>query len=101
VQVIIPPFEGGLSPQVAVKNVEFDNGVLVLTLEITAALHKLTLQPTDIMVQGGHLSPIGNYFPWRIPAGETDEFILLLSPDGNGQVVVTLLEQGIEVTMRE
>ena len=63
------------------------------------ALHNLALHPTDIMVQGGGLSPIGNYFPWRIPAGETDEFILLLSPDGNGQVVVTLLEQGIEISI--
>ncbi|MCB0190360.1 MAG: hypothetical protein KDJ65_00300 [Anaerolineae bacterium] len=101
VQVIIPPFDGELTPQLVVKNIELDNGVLVLVLEIKAALHNLTLQPTDITVQGGHLSPIGNYFPWRIPTGETDEFILLLSPDGNGQVVVTLLEQGIEVTMGE
>jgi hypothetical protein len=101
VQVIIPPFEGGLTPQVAVKNVELDNGVLVLVLEITAALHNLTLQPTDLTVQGGSLSAVGNYFPWRIPAGERDEFFLLLSPDGSGQVVVTLLEQGIEVTMGE
>ncbi len=88
-----------MTPQIAVKNIELDNGVLVLVLEITAALHNLALHPTDITVQGGGLSPIGNYFPWRIPAGETDEFILLLSPDGNGQVVVTLLEQGIEISI--
>jgi hypothetical protein len=101
VQVVIPPFEGDLTPQVTLNKVTLDNGMLVLVLEITAALHNLTLQPTDLTVQGGHLSPIGNYFPWRIPAGERDEFILLLSPDGNGPVVLTLLEQGIEVTLGE
>jgi hypothetical protein len=73
--------------------------MLVLLLEITAALRNISLQPADIRVQGGTVSPVGNYFPWRVPAGERDEFILILTPDGSGKVVVTLLEQGIEVSM--
>lgn len=98
-QVVIPPHEGPLAPEVAVKEVELDNGVLVLALEITAALNNITLDPADIQVQGGTVSPVGNYFPWRVPAGERDEFVLVLTPDGSGRVVVTLLEQGIEVSM--
>lgn len=98
-QVVIPPHEGPLAPEVAVKEVELDNGVLVLALEITAALNNITLNPADIQVQGGTVSPVGNYFPWRVPAGERDEFVLVLTPDGSGRVVVTLLEQGIEVSM--
>lgn len=98
-QVIIPPFEGRLSPELTVKEVKLDNGLLVLVLEIRAALRNLNLQPADVKVQGGSISPIGNYFPWRIPAGESDEVILILSPDGSGKVVITLLEQGIEVSM--
>ena len=73
--------------------------MLLLALEITAALNNIALNPADIQVQGGTVSPVGNYFPWRVPAGERDEFVLVLTPDGSGKVVVTLLEQGIEVSM--
>jgi hypothetical protein len=99
VQVIIPPYDGLLSPEIAVKTVDLDNGMLVLVLEITAALYNITLHPTDIQAQGGTISPVGNYFPWRISAGETDEFVLILTPDETGKVTVTLLERGIEVSM--
>jgi hypothetical protein len=98
VQAIIPPYEGLLAPAVAVKQVEMDNGVFILTLEVTAALHNITLHSSDLRIQGGALSPVGNYFPWRVPAGEQEEFMLLLTPDGSGQVTLMLLEQGIEVT---
>ncbi len=100
-QAVIPPYEGLLVPELAVKSVELENGLLVLVLEITAALANLNLQPADIQVQGGTISPVGNYFPWRISASETDEFVLILSPDSNGQVTVTLLEQGINVSINE
>ena len=99
VQVVIPPFEGLLIPEIVVKEVDMDNGLLVLVLEITAALRNIALSPRDIDIQGGTLSPVGNYFPWRVLAGETDEFILLVSPDTSGKVTLTLLEQGIEVSM--
>lgn len=98
-QVVIPPYEGLLAPALAVKKIELDQGTLVLRLEITAALRNLSLQPADIEVQGGLVSPVGNYFPWRVPAGERAEFTLLVTPDGSDRVRVTLLEQGIEVTM--
>ena len=70
-------------------------------LEIEAALSDLTLPPTDLHLQGGTLSPVGNYFPWRVPAGERAEFALLISPDTGGRVIVTLLEQGLEVNLGE
>jgi hypothetical protein len=98
-RVVIPPHDGPLAPEIAVKDVDIDNGTLVLLLEISAALRNITLQPADIQVQGGTVSPVGNYFPWRVPAGERDEFVLILTPDGSGKVVATLLEQGIEVSM--
>jgi hypothetical protein len=98
IRAVIPPYEGLLTPAVIVKNVETDKGSLILRMEITAALHNITLQTNDLGIQGGTISPIGNYFPWRLQAGEQDTFVLVLTPDGSGQVVITLLEQGIEVT---
>ncbi|MHC4816286.1 MAG: hypothetical protein ACYTFN_24805 [Planctomycetota bacterium] len=98
-QVIIPPYEGLLSPDILVKEVAMENGLVVLVLEISAALQNIVVKPRDIEIQGGTLSPVGNYFPWRISAGEQDEFVLLLTPDGSGRVIITLLEQGIEVAM--
>lgn len=97
-QALIPPYEGLLTPAVVVKAVETDTGSLLLTLEITAALHNLTLQTTDIGVQGGTINPIGNTFPWRLRAGTQENFVLVLTPDGSGTITITLLEQGIEVT---
>ena len=98
-EVVIPPYEGLLSPDILVKDVATENGLVVLVLEISAALQNIVVKPRDIEIQGGTLSPVGNYVPWRISAGEQDEFVLLLTPDGSGRVVITLLEQGIEVAM--
>jgi hypothetical protein len=53
---------------------------------------------SDIKIEGGTLSPIGNFFPWRLPAGTSREFSLLFSPDGSHRLVVTLLKQGFELT---
>ena len=97
-QVTLPPYEGRLTPEVVVKEASLDNGILFLGLEVRAALRNLQVGVAEVQVQGGSLSPVGNYFPWRVAAGETDEFILLLTPDGSGRLVITLLEQGIEVT---
>ncbi|MCP4357078.1 MAG: hypothetical protein GY796_03550 [Chloroflexi bacterium] len=49
-------------------------------------------------LHGATVSPVGNRFPWRIPAGQSDEFVLMLRPDGEGQVGAILPDQGIEVT---
>lgn len=97
-RAVLPPYEGLLSPEVEVKEYSMENGTLVFVLNITAALHNITLNLADIQLHGATLSPVGNRFPWRIPAGQSDEFVLMLRPDGEGQVGVILLEQGIEVT---
>jgi hypothetical protein len=98
VQATLAPYEGPLEPVINVVDYEIDDETLTLRLKLTAALRNIDLNLTDVDIQGGAFSPAGNYFPWRVPAGETEEFELVLKPDGTGKVVVILLEQGIQVT---
>ncbi len=98
-RTVLPPYEGLLNPGVEVKDYKMENGTIVFVLNVTAALYNVTLNMEDIQIQGGTLSPVGNRFPWRVLAGESDEFVLMLTPDGEEKKVgVILLEQGIEVT---
>ncbi|MCP4359480.1 MAG: hypothetical protein GY796_15835 [Chloroflexi bacterium] len=96
-RAVLPPYEGLLNPGVEVKEYKMENGTIVFVLNVTAALHNVTLNIEDIQVHGGTLSPTGNIFPWRVPAGQSDEFVLMLRPDGEEKKVgVIVLDQGIE-----
>jgi hypothetical protein len=96
VRVTLPPYGGRLAPLVGVKAVQLDGQHLQATFAISAALSALELGPNDIDLEGASFSPTGNYFPWRIPAGGSDEFLLLLTPGDSRRVTVAMLGQGFE-----
>lgn len=99
VQVDLPPFTKPQTALVSVKQAHFQDGTLAVTFSMSGAGQDLELNAGDISVEGGTLSPIGNFFPWRLPAGSTKEFALLMSPtNGNRRMMVTLLNQGFELT---
>ena len=97
VRAMPPPYEGLLTPTVEVADYRLENGTLVLVLDITAALHNIRLDMADIRLSDAAFSPIGNRFPQRVAAGDSSEFVLMLTPDGERLVGVVLLEHGIEV----
>ena len=98
-RVTLPAPDGRLEPTVQLLDVVAENGTLVLSLSIEAGLEPVSLTSADITLQGGALSPLENVFPWQVPPGEQDELALVVRPEASGRVVVTLLDQGIEVSI--
>jgi len=84
--------------EVRVTRADLQNGTLLLMVYVGHPTKSIEINVSDIKVEGGALSPIGNFFPWRLAAGNAKEFSLLLSPQGNGRLIVTLLNQAFEVT---
>lgn len=101
VRVTLPPYGGRLAPLVEVTAVQLGGQHLQATFAISAALNALELGPNDIDLNGATFSPTGNFFPWRVPAGGSSEFLLLLTPGDSQRVTVSLLQQGFEFDWRE
>jgi hypothetical protein len=101
IQVLLPPYRGTLEPTVSVKSIEMqEGGLLAIKFALQAPdLHALEISATDLKVEGAALAPAGNAFPWRLAAGERDEFSLLMIPEIS-PVTVGLLGQGFEITWR-
>lgn len=99
VEVQLPPNNSAVSAtEVSVTQANLQDGTLLVTFYIGSMTQDIEVLASDIKIEGGTLSPIGNFFPWRLPAGTSREFPLLLSPDGSHRMVVTLLKQGFELT---
>lgn len=99
VEVQLPPNNGAASAiEVRVIRANLQDGTLLVNFSIGSMTQDVEVLASDIKIEGGTLSPIGNFFPWRLPAGTSREFSLLLSPDGSHRMVVTLLKQGFELT---
>ncbi|MCQ3979059.1 MAG: hypothetical protein DPW09_37025 [Anaerolineae bacterium] len=99
VEVQLPPNNSAVSPtEVRVTRANLQDGTLLVNFSIGSMTQDIEVTTADIKIEGGTLSPIGNFFPWRLPAGTSREFSLLLSPDGSHRMVVTLLKQGFELT---
>jgi hypothetical protein len=84
--------------EVRVTRADLQDGTLLVNFSIGSMSQDVEVSASDIKIEGGTLSPIGNFFPWRLPAGTSREFSLLFSPDGSHRLVVTLLKQGFELT---
>jgi hypothetical protein len=85
--------------QVTVQQANFQDGTLALTFYIQSSSQDIQLMASDIKIEGGILSPIGNFFPWQLPTGTSRELTLLVSPNsGSGRLVVSFLKQAFEVT---
>jgi hypothetical protein len=97
VQVRVPPYEGSLTPLVAVTEARLQGGNLAVTFTVQAALRQVQLNANDVLAEGAALDPIASGFPWQIEAGQTGRFTLLVSPQAN-PVRLGLLEQGFEVS---
>jgi hypothetical protein len=99
VEVSLPPNDSvGSTLEVRVTRADLQDGTLLVNFSIGSMTQDIEVSTADIKIEGGTLSPIGNFFPWRLPAGTSKEFPLLLSPDGTHRMVVTLLKQGFELT---
>jgi hypothetical protein len=101
IRVALPPYAGSFQAEIGVQDVGLhDDGTLAVKIRVRApALRGIEVNAADIQVQGGAFSPVGNVFPWRIAAGKTGQFSLLLLPDHNAAgLTVALLEQGFELT---
>lgn len=98
VEVTLPALNTQLA-QVTVQGANFQDGTLALTFYIQSAGRDIQLTANDIKIEGGLLSPIGNFFPWQLPMGTSRELTLLVSPSApRGRLVVSLLKQAFEVT---
>lgn len=98
VQVALPPIQGRLSAEVRLKEAAFRDGVLLVTLSLTApSVRGLELSATDLALTGATVHPVGNHFPWQVSPGGSQEFTLLLAPSAS-PVRVELLGQGFELT---
>lgn len=100
IRVALPSYLGPLEPEVGLQEVAWGGeGTLSVKIKVRApALRGVELNPGDIQVQGGVFSPVGNVFPWRVAAGQTGQFTLLLLPDRNVTgLTVAVLEQGFEL----
>jgi hypothetical protein len=94
----VPPYEGSLTPLVAVAEASVHaGGNLAVTFTVQAALRQVQLNANDVLAEGAALDPIASGFPWQIEAGQTGRFTLLVSPQAN-PVRLGLLEQGFEVS---
>jgi hypothetical protein len=99
VEVPLPPNSSAASAiEVRVTRADLQDGTLLVNFSIGSMGQDIEVLASDIKIEGGTLSPIGNFFPWRLPAGTSREFSLLLSPDGGHRMVVTLLKQAFELT---
>lgn len=99
VHVSLPPVPP-LVTSVTVRNASLQNGILSVTFYLESPAQDLEITASDVKIEGGTLSPIGNFFPWRAPAGNSREFTLLFSPaaSGHGRLVVSFLRQAFEIT---
>lgn len=98
VQVALPSGQSRLSAEVRLKEAVFYDGVLLVTFSLTApSIRGLELSAADIALNGASVHPVGNYFPWQISPGGSQEFTLLLAPSAS-PVRVELLNQGFELT---
>lgn len=96
VAVELPPAEGALRPQVMVPAARLEEGRLVITVTVQAGLREVVVDRQDLVLEGGSLSPVGTYFPWRVATGQSADFTLLVEPSGS-PVRLGLLETGVEV----
>lgn len=84
---------------VTVQRANYQDGTLELAFSVQSSNQDIEITLNDIKIEGGVLSPIGNFFPWQLPAGTSREFTLLVSPNNrSGQLVVSFLKQAFEVT---
>jgi len=96
VRVSVPPYGGALSPLVAVDEARLQGDNLAVTFTVQAALHEVQITANDILAEGAVLDAIASSFPWRVEAGRTGQFTLLVSPQAN-PVRLGMLEQGFEI----
>ena len=81
----------------AVDEAKLQGGNLAVTFTVQAALHEVQITANDILAEGAALDAIASSFPWRVEAGQTGQFTLLVSPQDN-PVRLGMLEQGFEVS---
>ncbi len=100
-QVLLPPYQGRLEPTVSIKTITLQaGGVLAARFDLQApALHTLEIAATDLVLEGGALTPAGNTFPWQLSPGERGEFAVFVMPELS-PVRIGLLEQGFEITWK-
>ncbi len=90
--------EAPAATEVRVTRANLQDGTLLINFYIGNPAKDIEVNVSDIKVEGGTPSPIGNFFPWRLQAGNAKEFPLLLTPDGRGRLTVAFLNQAFEVT---
>lgn len=101
VQVLLSPYQGRLEPTVSVIAVKMQAGeILAIHLVLQAPeLHALEISPADLTLTGATLAPTRNTFPWRLAAGEGQEFTLFVIPEIS-PLTVGLLDQGFEISWK-
>jgi hypothetical protein len=99
-QIRLAPFTEALKTGVTVLSAQMQpGGDILLSVELSAASRDITINASDISVQGMRIAPTGNRFPWTLAAGQTGSFPLQLEVMSNEAMQVTIHGQAFTLAV--